>query len=187
MNKVSGNKSDFALLREDASRIVIGYGLTEVSDEICEWYEVYIPKKRKSSISFKDVKDAIYDDINAQTDARIVNGYEWTVLHGEDEGNTVKVWLSSENQNNFKALYDIASTTPQYATWPLQYKIAEDENERPIYEHFQNIGELQQFYLGGVAYVNGCYTQGWQRKDAIDWELYEALFPKSDEPNSEES
>lgn len=187
MNKVSGKKSDFSLLREDKSRIIIGYDLKKVTGKnMYEWYEVYINKKEKSFISFKDVKDAILGDINAQTDEKIVNGYQWVVLHGEDESKTVTVWLSAENQNNFKAFYDIASTTPQYATWPLQYKIAEGEEERPIYEHFQNIGELQQFYLGGVAYVNSCYTEGWQRKDAIDWAPYEALFPTPEPTPSEE-
>lgn len=54
MNKVCGKKSDFALLREDASRIVIGYDCKKVEGEdLYEWYEIYIAKKEKGSISLQ--------------------------------------------------------------------------------------------------------------------------------------
>jgi hypothetical protein len=53
MNKISGKKSDFALMSEDASRVVIGYGLKKVADKtLYEWYEISLYKKQMSNISF---------------------------------------------------------------------------------------------------------------------------------------
>jgi hypothetical protein len=91
MNKMYGLKADFAYLKEDASRIIIGYNFTEVDENYAEWNEVYVYKKQRSHLSFSEIKKAIIDDINATTDAKILNGYEWTILHGDDEGKTVKV------------------------------------------------------------------------------------------------
>ena len=90
MNKVCGKKSDFALLREDASRIVIGYDCKKsvVGTELYEWYEIYIPRKQKSNISLQDIKTAILDDINTNTDEKILTGFVW---------NNINIWLSTEN------------------------------------------------------------------------------------------
>lgn len=173
MNKISGNISDFALLREDASRIVISYGLTVVSEEMYEWYEVYLYKNAISQLTLKDVKDAIDDDIDARTDAAILCGYDWTVKHGDDAGKEVKVWLSKENQNNFKAKHDAALVYPNLVRFPMTYKISEDTEKNAIYEVFENIEELATFYLGGIDYIQSCYEAGWAEKGGIDWQPYE--------------
>ena len=88
MNKVCGNQSDYVPYREDRSRYVISYGLEEAPNNLYTWYEIYIYKKQKSYLNFKDVKDAILDDINAQTDYKILTGLVW---------NDKPVWLSTEN------------------------------------------------------------------------------------------
>lgn len=179
-NKTYGIKADFAPKREDASRIIISYGLTKLGKDSYEWYEVYLYKKQHNNLSLADIKAAIIADINARTDERILNGFEWTVLHGDDAGKTVKVWLSTENQNNFKAKHDAAKDYPELVTFPMKYKIGEDENEVPVYENFADIQELAQFYLGGLAYIEQQYNAGWAEKDAIDWAPYEALFPANE-------
>lgn len=173
MNKVNGLKSDFAYLKEDASRIIIGYNYKEVSNDMAEWIEVYVYKKQRSHLSFSEIKKAIIADIDACTDEKILNGYEWTILHGDDEGKTVKVWLSKENQNNFKAKHDAAKEYPNLVTFPMKYKISEDSDEKAVYEVFQSFEELVQFYLGGLAYIESCYQEGWEVKDGIDFSVYE--------------
>ena len=173
MNKVFGLKSEFAYLKEDASRIVISYNLTEVDDTHAEWVEVYVYKKQRSHLDFAEIKKAIIDDINATTDEKILNGYEWTILHGDDEGKTVKVWLSKENQENFKAKHDAAKEYPDLVTFPMKYKVSEDEEGKALYEIFQSFEELVQFYLGGLAYIESCYQAGWAYKDSVDFSIYQ--------------
>lgn len=121
----------------------------------------------------EEIKKTITGWYDRQTDAAILSGYEWTVRHGPYEGQTVKVWLSQENQNNYKAKHDAALMYPQLVTFPMTYKISEDDNSNAIYETFQNIDELAEFYLGGIAYIEQTVAIGWQKKDAVDLKLYE--------------
>ena len=173
---MSGNQSDFAFIREDASRIVIGYDCKKITGKsLYEWYEIYISKKEKSNISLQDVKDAILGDIDAQTDAKILNGYEFTP---DGEENPIVVWLSKESQTNF-------SEAHRLQVIPVKFKLNETEDKQPIYHTFETFEELDRFYKGGVQYINQCLNEGWARKDAIDWTPYEEYFPKNDN-NSQE-
>ena len=135
--------------------------------EYATWHEVYFYKKQQPSPTKEDILQAIIADIDACTDEKILNGYQWTVLHGDHAGQTVSVWLSAENQNNFKAKHDAALAYPQQVPFPMRYKIGQDEQKHAIYEEFQNIGELAAFYLGGVAYIERCVDEGWQIKDEV--------------------
>ena len=114
---------------------------------------------------------------------RKTNGYEWTILHGNDAGKTVKVWLSAENQNNFKAFHDAVKEYPGIDAFPVTYKLAEDENGNPIYETFENMGALSQFYLGIVSYIKQTISEGWARKDSIDWSAYEQALNENEKDN----
>ena len=122
----------------------------------------------------EEIKTTITDWYDRQTDAAILSGYEWAVRHGPNEGQTVKVWLSQENQNNYKAKHDAARMYPQLVTFPMTYKISEDEKRNAVYETFQDIDELAEFYLGGIDYIEQCVKRGWQKKGALDMALYEA-------------
>ena len=55
---------DASLIREDGSRIVIGYGLKEAGDGLYEWYEVYLYKKQTAQVSFEMVKETVIKDID---------------------------------------------------------------------------------------------------------------------------
>ncbi len=120
----------------------------------------------------EDALKLVIEDINKLTDEKILNGYEWTILHGADAGKTVKVWLSKENQNNFKAKHDAALVYPEIVTFPMTYKVSEDDSGKAVYEVFESIQELAQFYLGGLAYIEQCYGAGWQMKDSLKAEDY---------------
>lgn len=121
--------------------------------------------------TLNDARIVIEGHIDANTDEKILCGYEWTVRHGDDAGKTVKVWLSNENQNNFKAKHDAAITYPDKVKFPVTYKISQDsETGNAIYEEFADIEELATFYLGGLDYIENVVNAGWRKKDAIgEW------------------
>ncbi len=165
MNKVFGKKTDFALVREDASRVIISYGYQEADSDNATWYEVYLYKKQVSQITLDSVKAAILGDINSKTDGKILSGFVW---------NGISVWLSAENQRNFSEAQRVAETA---AALPIKFKLGEDEEGNPVYHTFETAEDLNDFYLKAFAYINQCLTEGWAEKDAIDWTPYEALFP----------
>lgn len=171
MNKVCGNQQDYVPVREDRSRYVISYGLEEAPNNLYCWYEICFYKKQKSYLSFQDVKDAILEDINSQTDYKIVSGLVW---------NDKPVWLSTENQFNFSEGERKAKDNPSIL--PVTYKIGQDSDGNPVYHTFTTVEEIVGFYDTCFAYINQCLNEGWQRKDSIDWEPYKELFPEPEEP-----
>jgi hypothetical protein len=177
MNKVSGNQQDFAPIHIERGRVVIGYGLTQVSGQMYEWYEVYLPKKQLHQFSFEVVKQAVLDDINARTDDKIICGFVWQPAAG---GDAIPVWLSTENQFNFKSAYDLA-VQKDGATLPVTFKMGEDEEGNPVYHTFETMADADDFYIKAVAYINQILADGWTEKDGIDWEPYEAYFQQNEQ------
>lgn len=98
---------------------------------------------------------------NKQTDNAILSGYQY-------EGNLV--WLSSENQFNYKAAYDLAVQT-NGATLPVKFKFGTDEN--PVYRVFCNMSELTDFYTGAMRFIQDTLDAGWKKKDAFNLALYQ--------------
>lgn len=168
MNKVYGTIETYIPYRQDASRHVISYGMEALKDNIhATWYEVYIYKKQKPSITYNELKDAVLNDINARTDERILSGFVW---------NDINVWLSSENQFNFKAAFDLAAQT-QGQSLPVKFKLGENEDKEPVYHTFNDMQDFTDFYTKAIAYINECLNEGWAEKDSIDWSQYAPFFP----------
>lgn len=165
---MNGKRGDFAYLKEDGSRMVVGYGLKELENGLWECYEVELNKKQVNQVSLQVVKDAIIGDINTQTDEKILKGFVW---------NNINVWLSAENQRNFSEAQRMAEKYGSNVL-PLTFKLGETEDEQPVYHTFETVEELDAFYVQAFSFVNQCLNEGWQRKDAIDWEPYKALFPE---------
>lgn len=169
---MNGKKSDFALMRTEGTQIIIGYGLKKITGtNLYEWYEIYLAKKKINNLTLQMVKDAIIKDIDARTDAKILNGYPFTPDGAEEP---IIVWLSKENQTNFSEAHRLQIV-------PVKFKLNETEDKEPIYHTFETFEELDSFYKGGVQYINQCLNEGWAEKDGIDWAPYEALFPKPSE------
>ena len=82
----------------------------------------------------------------------------------------MEVWLSSENQFNYKAAYDLAVMS-QGNSLPSTFKFGTTEN--PVYYTFSTLDDISDFYLSAMAYINRCLTEGWKQKDSIDWSVYE--------------
>lgn len=173
--KVFGLISDFQLVKEDASRVIIAYGKTDVDAKHAEWHEVVFYKKQNAKPTVEQVRKAVEADINARTDQKILVGFVW---------NDKKVWLSSENQFNFKAAFDLAMQT-EGASLPVKFKLGEDENGDPIYHTFTSINSFKDFYTKAIAFINGCLNEGWEEKDGIDYSAYEPLLPTGETPSAE--
>lgn len=151
-------------MREETTRIVARYGKEHYDDKNSTWYEVYFNKNLHPVVTLEEIKEAILADINSQTDERILTGFVW---HDKP------VWLSSENQFNFKAAYDLAVQT-QGQSLPVKFKLGENADGEPVYHTFEDMVEFTDFYTQAIAFINQCLNEGWERKDSIDWTVYEA-------------
>ena len=163
MHKVYGLISEFKPIRSTRARFVISYSMAPEEDGVhATWYEIIFYKKQYPYINFQQIKDAILNDINLRTDEKILQEFVW---------DDIKVWLSSENQFNFKAAYDLAVQTKGQSL-PIKFKLGEEIDETPLYHTFETLGDISDFYIKALAYINQCLNEGWNEKDSIDWNLY---------------
>lgn len=174
MNKIYGLKSDYAPVKREGTQIIVSYGYESIDKNEGTWYEVSLPAANYPLLSFADVKAAIEGDINAETSALITQGFDYTVKHGAQAGAEVNVWLSKENQSDFHAMHQNADGL----TFPVRYKIGETADGMPVYEEFADADEMHTVCTLTSQHVLSCQQDGWDRKDAIDWEPYKALFPE---------
>ena len=169
MSKMHGPKECFAPIREDASQVIVSYEYQADGKKNAYWHEVYFFKNRNAKPTIEQIKAAVYADINAQTDDKILRGFTWTPVGGTP----VNVWLSMENQSNFSEAHSIAKDHPEMIL-PVTFKLGEDEEGAPVYHTFETYEELDAFYLQGAAFKQACLQEGWTRKDSIDWSPYES-------------
>lgn len=113
--------------------------------------------------SLSEVKEVILAWYNAAIDNQILSGFVWKDM---------PVWLSIENQFNYKAAYDIAVQSNGKVLPTFKF----GTTENPVYYKFTDMEDLQDFYLEGMTYVNETLAKGWAEKDAIDWEEYSKLL-----------
>lgn len=116
-------------------------------------------KGRKPSV--EELKAEILALVDKNTDERIISGYSY---------NGKLVWLSSENQFNYKAAYDLALQTSGKS---LPVKVKVGTTEEPEYITFDNVEDFGNFYLGAIKFIQQCLQEGWTEKDNIDWSAYE--------------
>lgn len=102
-----------------------------------------------------EIVKVIKEQINADVDAKILSGFVWRGM---------SVWLSTENQFNYKAAYDMAVQSGG-ATLPNMFKFGTDDN--PEYFNFKTLADLSDFYLNAMKFVYGTIEDGWQLKNNI--------------------
>lgn len=110
--------------------------------------------------SMDEIRETINGWYNSRVDERILTGYEW---------NGKRVYLSSENQFNYKAAYDLAVQTGG-GNLPIRFKFGSDEE--PTYHDFTSVDELTGFYMGAIRHIQQCLNEGWAEKDAVDYGDY---------------
>ena len=108
-----------------------------------------------------EVKALIYQYCNDKTEESITSGLMF-------EGSVV--WLSTENQANYKAAYDLAVQT-QGESLPYKVKLGGDDN--PVYREFTTLQEFKSFYTSIVKHIQHCVEEGWIKKDGFDVGKYE--------------
>ena len=121
------------------------------------WTEALVPFKP----SLEQLKKLILDAINKEVDEKILSGFVWKDM---------PVWLSTENQFNYKAAYDLAVMSSGQSL-PVMFKFGTTEN--PVYYHFSTLEDISDFYVSAMTYINTTLAEGWSKKDAIDWSVYE--------------
>lgn len=104
----------------------------------------------------EEVLEVIMGHVNGLTDEKILSGFVW---------NGKSVWLSSENQFNFKAAFDVAVQTSG-ATLPVKFKLGEDAAGDPVYHVFSDMAEFSDFYTSAITFIMTALNEGWAEKDA---------------------
>ena len=116
-------------------------------------------KKYRYLPTVEELKADIEETVNALTDEKILTGFIWNDKH---------VYLSTENQFNFKAAYDLAVQT-QGQLLPVKFKLGEDAEGRPMYHTFEDMAEFTDFFTRAIAFVNQTLNEGWAEKDSVDY------------------
>ena len=113
----------------------------------------------KHKPSLDEIKDVVLKWYNDRIDSQIYSGFVWK---------NMPVWLSKENQFNYKAAFDLAVQTNSQSL-PVTFKFG---SEYPIYYTFETIDELTDFYQKAMNHVTTTLTAGWALKDSLDWSVY---------------
>lgn len=171
MLRVTKKKSDFIPVRHVFNGVKLSFDYEpfyeyidgkKVETNIATWTETMIYPKP----SIDEVKTFILEVINEKTDKKILSGFVWRDM---------PVWLSSENQFNYKAAYDLAVMS-EGKTLPVTFKFG--STEEPKYYTFESLDELTDFYLRAMDYISKTLADGWRKKDSIDWGEYEKALNK---------
>lgn len=140
--------------RKDKWRV--RWGITEQDNGQAQWLETDFTGKP----TLDEIREAIFGWYNAETDKKILSGFEW---------NGMAVWLSQENQFNYKSAYDIAVQT-NGKSLPVKFKFGTDT--APEYYEFSTLDELTDFYTKALAFIQAALQEGWNAKDAINFDNY---------------
>lgn len=118
-------------------------------------------KQYKYKPEVDELKDEIFELVNKEVDKTILSGYEY-------DGKMV--WLSTENQFNYKAAYDLAVQTGG-ASLPVTLKLG--TLEEPEYVTFEDVETFSAFYIGAIKFIQKVLEEGWNEKDKVDWTKFE--------------
>lgn len=111
--------------------------------------------------SVQELENALYKaivDENMRCDNKILQDMVW---------NGYNVWLSMENQFNFKAVFDLAQQG--MPVLPVTFKFGDEFHE------FTTLEELTSFYLASVKWAQTCLGECWQNKAMIEAEYNELI------------
>lgn len=140
--------------------LIFGYGVENGQGYTYRKYYDHKP-------SLAELKTDIEGLVNKHTDSTVISQFEW---------NGYQVWLSMENQFNFKAAYDLALQSGG-ATLPIKFKLGEYEDGTPAYFVFEDMDTFTDFYTKAIQFINSALNDGWVEKDNID---YQALLNTAD-------
>lgn len=149
---ISWNKKPLVTIEHDDN----GNEIETTSENVSTWMQEMV--RFKPSLEY--IRNLIVGWYNEEIDNQILSWFKW---------NNLSVWLSTENQFNYKAAYDLAVQT-NGANLPIIFKFGTTTD--PVYHTFTSVTELNDFYISAIKYVNDTLAEGWVKKDSIDWEQY---------------
>lgn len=123
-------------------------------------YAVWTEAEYHGDLTLSSIKKFIMDEMDKCIDQLILTGFYW-----KDK----MVWLSIENQLNYKAAFDIS--VHQKGTY-TPFTIKMGDGEYTEYYTFDTAEQLSAFYVAYNKYITDVVSSGWERKGTIDWELY---------------
>ena len=109
----------------------------------------------------EEVKVMVIILYNQEINNEIMSGFTY---------NGIPVWLSQENQFNYKSAYDLAVQTDG-TSLPVRFKFGTDDE--PVYYEFNTLENLTDFYTKEIFFVQRTLAAGWKKKDAVDLSLYQ--------------
>ena len=133
--------------------LIYGYGTDGVSGWTYRERFEYKP-------TLEEIKEIIIAQVNRNVEEKILCGLMWRDM---------PIWLSTENQFNYKAAYDLAVQTGGQSL-PVKFKFGTDE--APVYYTFTTLEELQEFFMTSLAFVQQVLDEGWQEKDNLDLSVF---------------
>ena len=123
---------------------------------IAFWNSMVFPYKPSAN----DIYEKIIEYVNTSISYKIINGFMWRGYF---------IHLSHENQQNYKAAFDLAMQT-EGANLPLKFKFT--KNGKIEYFTFDDLDTLKDFYLKLNKHINDCLSEGWEIKDSFRKEDY---------------
>ena len=66
-------------------------------------------------------------------------------------------------------------TTSQYKQGEsLPYKVKLGSEDAPVYKEFNSLQDFKAFYFDIQKHIQETISEGWKKKDSIDWSQYQA-------------
>lgn len=128
--------------------LIYGFGKDNPEDETGYDYRQRFSEKP----TLKEIEEIIKAHINNLTDAKILSGFSWRGM---------LVWLSQENQFNYKVAHDLAIQTGG-ASLPVKFKFGTDDE--PQYHIFETVEDISDFFMKSVKFVDDVLNAGWDEK-----------------------
>lgn len=119
----------------------------------------YMEQEFSYKPDIEEIRNIITVWYNVGIEKEIREGFIW---------NDISVWLSAENQFNYKVAYDLAVQSGG-DTLPVTFKLG--MTEEPVYHLFETLTELEDFYISAMKHIQKTLEMGWKTKD-IEWEVY---------------
>lgn len=161
MKRVTGSKNVMLI---ECTNSVRGLWRIRWDVQVEEDSASYMEEEFNHKPNIDEIKTLILDWYNKKINEHILSGFKYSDM---------SVWLSSENQFNYKAAHDLAIQTGG-ASLPVTFKFG--TSEEPVYQTFMSEKDISDFYIQVIKFVNETLVEGWKSKDAVDWEDYLKLI-----------
>jgi len=115
-------------------------------------------KEYKGKPTQETVTNDVLNELNSECEKEITEGFKY---------NEYSVWLSLENQQNYKMLYDYLKNGGTEQTKVKLY----DAQGNGVYMEF-DVKEYQPFYFAIIEHINATLSKYWDIKDNIVLQEY---------------